>query len=76
MAFNCIRRWPSEIAACLNPDEFEPDDSAHLDPGEPDESANAEKETPISDSRYPNITSDPKQDVPEVWKSRLRPQIG
>ena len=71
VAFNRIRQCPSEIPDCQNPDESEPNDSAHPDPEEPDQSAN---ETSISESGRSKITSDPKRDVPEVWKSRLRPR--
>ena len=74
VAFNRIRRCPSEIPDCQNPDESEPNDSAHPDPEQPDQSANAEEETSISESSRSKITSDPKQDVPEIWKSRLRPR--
>lgn len=74
VAFNRIRRCPNEIPDCQNLDGSEPDDSAHPDPEEPDQSANAEEETSVSESSRSKITSDPNRDVPDMWKSRLRPR--
>ena len=74
VAFNRIRRCPNEIPDCQNLDESEPNDSAHPDPEEPDQSANAEEETSVSESGRSKVTSDPNRDVPEMWKSRLRPR--